>query len=217
MVSSFICAFPAYGERDGHKHLKDCPSTVAVLHDAYKAEMNAYEHYEKFADKALEENYPNVAYLFHALSVSEEIHADNYKAVLESEGEKVQAVHIDVLMKDTKANLHAAAKIEMEKIEKIYPGFLKKLETESYDNAIINCMYSWKSHQQHKDKINEILRYISMFSSAVVSRIEDLKLNFYVCRVCGSTLDVKPSEPCNICNKSMANYQRIDKPDRTGD
>ncbi|RJQ56879.1 MAG: rubrerythrin family protein [Nitrospiraceae bacterium] len=212
MASSLICALPAHGEKESHKELKECPATISVLHEAYIAEMSAYEHYESFRDKALQENYPNIAYLFHAFSVSEEIHADNYKAVLESSGEKMGAVNIEIHMKDTKKNLREAANIEMRKIEIIYPELLKKLESEAYDEAVSSCMYSWKSHQQHKDMISELLKYARFFLSVIVGRIEEMKFDFYVCKVCGSTLAEQPLAPCFICNKSMANYQKIQKP-----
>ncbi|MBI5741689.1 MAG: rubrerythrin family protein [Nitrospirae bacterium] len=212
MASSLIYALPAQGEKECHKTLRECPVTVSALHDAYLAEMSAYEHYESFKDKALQENYPNIAYLFGAFAVSEEIHADNYKAVLEASGEKVQDIHIEINMKDTKKNLKEAAQIEMRKIEIIYPDILKKLETDAYDEAVSCCMYSWKSHQQHQELIGQLNKYARFFLSVIVGRIEEMKFDFYVCKVCGSTLAEQPLAPCYICNKSMANYQRIGRP-----
>ena len=58
------------------------PVTVAVLKAAYEAERVAYENYVRYSQKAVEEKYSNIAYLFAAFAVSENIHAENYKRIL---------------------------------------------------------------------------------------------------------------------------------------
>ena len=69
----------------------------------------------------------------------------------------------DILVSDTKANLINASIGELEKIRRTYPDFLSKLKKEPHDQVVINCMYSWKSHRQHKRKISEIQKYSKMF------------------------------------------------------
>lgn len=188
------------------------PNTILVLKQAFKSEMTAYKHYVEFAKKALAEKYPNIAYVFHAFSSSEKIHADNYKRIISKfESEiKNNLVSIDVL--DTKSNLLKAAENEIEKIEKTYPEFLKKLESESFEEAIINCMYSWKSHRQHEEKIRKIQKYSGIFFGSVASEIEGINLDFHVCEICGSTIDEKPNSPCQICNRSKSHYKKVDRP-----
>ena len=56
--------------------------TVEVLKDAYVSEVKASKHYANFCQKAMVENYPNIAYLFLAFSKSEKIHAENYAQIL---------------------------------------------------------------------------------------------------------------------------------------
>jgi rubrerythrin len=73
-------------------------------------------------------------------------------------------------------------------------------------------MYSWKSHQQHEEKVKDIGKYSEMFFSSVSGKIEGLNLDFYVCKVCGSTIDKVPDLPCVICNKPKSNYQKIERP-----
>jgi len=38
----------------------------------------------------------------------------------------------------------------------LYPVFIKELEDEACEEAIICCVYSWKSHQQHEKKVQQI-------------------------------------------------------------
>lgn len=188
------------------------PRTVAVLQASFNTEMGAHAHYLGYASKALSEKYPNIAYLFTAFSFSEKIHAENFRRLLAVLGHDARVVPGAIVIGDTKRYLQNAAKKELEKIETTYPHFIKELETESYEEAIMNCMYSWKSHRQHEGKLKEIDQYAGMFFGPVSDEIEGMKLDIHVCRVCGSTIDKAPDAPCVICNKSRANYQKIRRP-----
>jgi hypothetical protein len=57
------------------------PVTIAVLKAAYEAEKVASGHYVGYTRKAVEEKYPNIAYLFTAFAASENIHAENYRQI----------------------------------------------------------------------------------------------------------------------------------------
>jgi rubrerythrin len=188
------------------------PITVAVLQAAYKEERMASDNYIHYSRKALEEKYPNIAYLFSAFSLSEKIHAENYKKVLISLSSRLEEPEFKTSISDTKANLIKASEGELKKIKKTYPGFLAKLKKESHDQAVINCMYSWKSHQQHKRKITEVRKYSPLFFGHVAKEIEGSKYDFYVCEICGSTIDEAPQTPCNICNHPDLHYHNVIKP-----
>jgi len=188
------------------------PKTILVLKQAFKSEMIAHKHYVEFAKKALAEKYPNIAYLFHTFSFSEKIHADNYKRIIRKFGNDIKNNLLSVDVRDTKSNLRKAAREELEKIERTYPEFFKKLETELCEEAIINCMYSWKSHCQHEEKVKIIQRYSGLFFGSVARGIEGINYDFHVCEICGSTIDEEPNSPCHICNRSMSHYKKVDRP-----
>jgi rubrerythrin len=188
------------------------PITKAVLKTAYETEKMAYENYVCYSQKAVEETYPNIAYLFAAFATSEKIHADNYKRILASMRTGPEEPEFEVLIMDTKENLIKATEGELKKIKKTYPDLLAKLKTESHDQAVINCMYSWKSHQQHKRKIGEIRKYSKYFFGHVAKKIEGLKLDFHVCEICGSTIDEAPQTPCDICNMPSLHYSKVNRP-----
>ncbi|MBT8368138.1 MAG: hypothetical protein KJP23_25885 [Deltaproteobacteria bacterium] len=188
------------------------PATKAVLKSAYITERAAYENYVRFSLKAIEENYPNIAYLFTAFATSEKVHADNYKRILADMSTGPEEPEFDVLILDTKANLIKATEGELKKIKKTYPDFLAKLKPEAHDQAVVNCMYSWKSHQQHRRKISEIRRYSKYFFGHVAEKIEGLKLDFHVCEICGSTIDEAPRTACDICNMPSTHYARVNRP-----
>ena len=188
------------------------PITIKVLKTAYEEEQQAYENYVRYSQKAMEEEFPNIAYLFTAFAMSEKIHAENYKKILAELGTGPEKLKFEVLLLDTKANLISATEGELKKINKTYPALLAQLKKESHEQAMINCRYSWKSHQQHKRKIDEIRKYSKYFFSHVAKRIEGLKLDFHVCEICGSTIDEAPQTPCDICKGPYLHYQKVTRP-----
>ena len=186
--------------------------TKSTLAEAFHAEMAAHLHYQAFIPKALAENFANIAYMFRTFSISEKIHADNYQRVLRSLDNNIMTKNIKLRVADTQTNIQAAADKELEKIETFYPELLGRLEGESHDEAILNCMYSWKSHRQHEAKILEIQKYSGFFFEGMAGQIEDMKMDFHICEVCGSTIDEIPLAPCDICNKSMTHYRAVARP-----
>ena len=211
-LSSPLSAVAASAGKNNQEANRKFPITKAVLKTAYEAEKVAYENYICYSQKAVEEAYPNIAYLFTAFARSEKIHADNYKRILTAMNTRLQESKVEVIILDTKANLIKATEGELKKIQKTYPDLLAKLKTESHDQAVINCMYSWKSHQQHQRKISEIRKYSTYFFGHVAKKLEDLKLDFHVCGICGSTIDYSPETPCDICNMPATHYHKVNRP-----
>jgi len=197
---------------DDKKNDARYPLTIDILKKVYWAEMIASKHYNRYCRKAISDNYPNIAYLFFALSISEKIHADNYHKLIISLGATLEKKEISVSISSTKANLNIASIKELEKINEFYPEISKQLSSESHDQATINCMYSWKSHQQHEEMINDIKKYSGLFFRLLAKKIENMKLNYYVCEICGSTINKKPKNPCTICNYPMSHYSEIKRP-----
>jgi hypothetical protein len=70
LQSSFVAAQSNY------------PTTTSILQTLYYDELQDHLTYMAYAQKALSENYPNIAYLFVTLASSEFIHAQNYRKVL---------------------------------------------------------------------------------------------------------------------------------------
>jgi len=159
------------------------PNTITVLKQAFNSEMIAHKHYVGYTDRAMAEKYPNIAYMFKAFSFSEKIHADNYSRLLDKLGNKTIFVPFLIKVDDTKLNLSKAVQKELEKIKTSYPRFLKKI---------------------HK--------YTAYFFGSVAKEIEGMTLDIHVCKICGSTIDEVPVMPCEICNKALSHYRKIDRP-----
>jgi rubrerythrin len=186
--------------------------TINILKDAYISEIGASKHYAGFCNKAIEENYPNIAYLFFAFSRSEKIHADNYEKILSMLESGMDEPSLSLLILDSRTNLHNAAQNELVKIYETYPHFLQSLKHEMHDSAIISCMYAWKSHKQHEEKLEEIQKYSKSFFSSVAEELEGHNMDLHVCSICGSTIDKMPEIACDICNYPAYHYQKINPP-----
>ena len=187
-------------------------TTITVLKNAYEGEMTAHQRYVHFSKKAVKESYPNIAYLFTTFSLSEKIHADNFKNIVNNLGAEIRESTREVVVKDTKSNLKDAAQKELIKIEKTYPEYLDRLKTESHQRAMNTCIYSWKGHRQHEAKICEIDKYCNWFFGSVAKRIEGLKMDFHICKNCGSTIDERPKGTCVICSSPFGSYKKVERP-----
>ena len=217
IVASLSLSHPLYNESASSKEnkpekIEHFPITYAVLKAAYESEKVAFEHYVGYSRIAVEEKYPNIAYLFSAFAVSEKIHAANYERILVALSSELKEPQFEILLSDTRANLTKADASELKKIKNTYRGFLAQLKEESHDQAVISCMYAWKSHRQHRKQIKEIQKYSKQFFGAVAKKLEGMEFDFHVCEVCGSTMNEEPKTPCDICNYPNSHYQKVNRP-----
>ena len=133
IFASLSLSYPlslVYASAGKNKAAPSCgfPVTNAVLKAAYEEEKMAYEHYKGYCRKAIEEKYPNIAYLFTTFAISEKIHAQNYKRLMTSMNTELREPEFDVLILDTKTNLIKATEGELKKIKKNISGFTFKTE-----------------------------------------------------------------------------------------
>jgi rubrerythrin len=77
------------------------------MQSAYKGELTATAKYKAYSDKAELEKYHLIALLYKAVSFSENIHANNHKAVLSELGITVPTITPDYKVNTTKENLNA--------------------------------------------------------------------------------------------------------------
>ena len=87
---------------DGYLNYK---KTIMILKKAYAREIQAHLAYIKFSRKALEEGYPNIAYLFQSFAVAESIHARNFINVLVSLGNRPDSPAEKFKVLSTRENL----------------------------------------------------------------------------------------------------------------
>lgn len=163
--------------------------SIENLKSAFAGESQANRRYLGFARKAEEEGYTQVAKLFRATAEAETIHALNH---LRIPGE----------IKSTTENLETAVSGETAEYRKMYPEYLTIAKQEGDNQA------TWSFDVANK--VEEI--HAGMFSKAIdaiKNKRELAKVDYYVCSVCGNTVEAKALERCPICGAPKAKFFNV--------
>ncbi len=189
------------------------PATVDAMKAARGNETRVYYHYTEFGKRAREEGYRGIAYLFQTFAASEQVHAGNFGRVLTRLGEELAPLpKPTVNASSTRDNLILAAKGEMASIDDFYPGLLSKISGEKHGDAIDAVQFAWASEKQHRDKIKQIQRWTPSFFEIVARTIDEKTGRYFVCQLCGSTVNKIPEGTCPICKNPPTQYRLIEPP-----
>jgi rubrerythrin len=159
------------------------------LKNAFAGESQANRRYLAFARKAQEEGLTQVAKLFRAAAEAETVHALNHLRTL---GE----------IKSTAENLDTAISGETFEFKKMYPEYISIAKKEK------NIQAAWSFDVANK--VEEI--HASLFSKAietVKNKKELTETDYYVCSVCGNTVEGKAPEKCPICGAPKTKFFKV--------
>lgn len=163
--------------------------TIENLKDAFAGESQANRRYLAFAEKAEKEGLMQAAKLFRAAAEAETIHALNHLRIT---GE----------IKSTIENLDAAISGETFEFKEMYPKYLSIAEQEEKNQAAWSFDVANKVEQVHA----------GLFSKAVEAlrnNKELTKIDYYVCSVCGNTVEGMAPEKCPICGAPKTKFFKI--------
>ena len=169
--------------------MMDMTKTKENLKEAFAGESQANRKYLAFAKKADDEGYPQVAKLFRAAAAAETVHAHNHLRIMGG-------------VKSTAENLMEAVEGETYEFKNMYPGFLADAAEEGENQA------SWSFNIANEvEKI-----HAGLYKKAVeaLKQKRDIpKVEFYVCKVCGNTVENNPPERCPICNAPAKSFDKV--------
>lgn len=178
-------------------------ATIENMKAAFKGETTASAKYAAYSKKAEQEGYREIALLFKAASRSENIHANNHRAVLQELGEAIPSVNPDFTVRSTKENLEDAVKGETYEVTTMYPDFINTAVASGSQLALISLNYAYKTEIKHK----------SMYEKALVALETDagksLPSVYFVCPTCGNTYEIKAPTRCGISMTSSERFIRI--------
>ncbi len=197
-------------EETPHEASFDYLKTLEIIKRAYGREIQAHIAYTKFSKKALEKEYPNIAYLFESFALAESIHARNFKNVLMSLGEQPSLPEEKFEVLSTRKNLDQALQLELMEISIYYPNHLKSIKEEEHWNAIAAISHALASEKQHESLLRKMKKGTGIFWNMLKKRIEGEDVIFCICRVCGSTLTAIP-DICPICGKPNSFYEKVER------
>ena len=156
------------------------------LKAAFAGESQANRLYLAFAQKAEEEGFIQAAKLFKAAAEAETIHALNH-------------VRITGQVKSTIDNLGTAISGESYEFKKMYPEFLAAAKDENNKQASWSFNVASKAEQVHANLFQKTI-------DALKNKKALENIDYYVCGVCGNTVEGTPPEKCPICGSPKEKF-----------
>jgi len=189
------------------------PVTIAAMRTAQESEMAVYYRYTEYARKAQQEGYRGIAYLFVAFASAEMIHATNFGRILARlNAEVLPIAKPAVTVGSTRDNLLTAAAMEAQSVDEQYPKLLERIQAEGFEDALNAVRFAWGTERQHRDKIRQIQRWSPTFFDQVAKQIDKKTGQYFVCQICGNTLNQVPEGTCPVCSNASRHFRLIDPP-----
>jgi rubrerythrin len=164
--------------------------TEKNIQTAFEGESAAARRYTLFAEKAAKEGNPQASRLFRAAAEAEMVHARNHIATIDGIG-------------TTKDNLLAASIGERMEFTEMYPAFIAKAKEERNDRA--ERTFEWAN------KVEKI--HHALYEKAYLAVKEGKELPqtvYYVCPVCGNTVEGSAPEKCPICGAPGKSFKKFE-------
>lgn len=165
-------------------------NTQDNLKAAFAGESQANRKYLFFAEKADQEGLRSVARLFRAAAEAETVHARNHLRVLGGIG-------------STKDNLQAAAQGESHEFMEMYPEFIKQAGAEGNKPAQNSFDLANKVEKIHHGLYSKAIQDVAAGKAG-----EDVP--YFVCQVCGYTVEKDAPERCPVCGAPRSAFKRVD-------
>jgi rubrerythrin len=162
--------------------------TEVNLKEAFAGESQANRRYLAFAKQADAEGFAQVAKLFRAAAEAETVHA---------------LAHLRVMggIRSTAENLPEAIGGETHEFKTMYPRMIADAEEEGFKKAERSFAYA--------NQVEEI--HAGLFETALGSLREELEpFHYYVCPVCGNTVEGQSPEVCPICRTPGDRFLRVE-------
>jgi len=161
--------------------------TEQDLREAFAGESQANRKYLAFAERADKEGHPAVARLFRAAAQAETVHAHAHLRVL-------GGIH------DTAANLKEAVGGETHEYESMYPGMIAHAEAEGNREAARSFRYANEVEKVHA----------ALYRKALEQLGKNPDTAYWVCQVCGNTVEGEPPDTCPICQAKRQAFRKVD-------
>ena len=163
--------------------------TKENVYKAFIGEAKAYFRLLAYAEKAEEEEIPQMALLFRAIADAERVHANRHLRLLK-----------DILIKDTDTNLEESFRWENSISENEYPELIKVAEEEGEKAAAFTFSQARDAETYHA----------KLYERAIYDVIRDEVKAYYVCQVCGYVTSKKVRDKCPICGAPKEKFKTID-------
>jgi rubrerythrin len=157
------------------------------VHTAFVGEAKAYQRLLMFAANAEKEDLPQIAHLFRVIAAAEAIHSRRHFALLES-------------VADTQTNLEQAFQSETTVNKLQYTKMLQEAEEDGEKAAAIVFSQTHDVEDSH----------VKLYKKALDHLIAERFTEYYICTICGYTVERKSPKRCPVCNAPNSKFKKID-------
>ena len=158
------------------------------VYTAFIGEAKAYFRLLAYAQKAEEEDVPQIALLFRAIAEAEKVHATRHLNLLR-----------DIVVKDTDTNLEKSFQREKSISENEYPDFLKEAEEDGETAAALVFSHARDAESFHA----------KLYERAIYHVIKNEVKAYHICQVCGYVTDIKIPSKCPVCGAPKEKFKTI--------
>lgn len=173
-------------------------ATLKNLQAAYNGESNAHIRYLAFAEKADAEGYKQVATLFRAAAMAEQIHRDNHAAVIQQMGGTPQTNLETPEVKFTAENLQAEIEGESYERDVMYPQFIEEATQPGNREAVPTFKWAMAAEREYANYYTQAKENLAEWKEA--------RQAFYVCPECGFTIDTIGFANCPECGTPKEDF-----------
>jgi len=165
-------------------------STQENLQAAFAGESQANRRYLFFAEKAEKDGHPQIARLFRAVAEAETVHARNHLSTMGN-------------IKSTKENLEEAIGGEHYEFTNMYPEFIEQAKSEGVKRAEVTFDFANKVEKIHHTLYGKALQALEGGQQIEAKP-------FFVCQVCGYTVEGAAPDKCPICGAPQSRFKQVD-------
>ena len=161
--------------------------TEQNLRDAFAGESQANRKYLAFAKKAERDGYPQAAQLFRAAAEAETVHAHAHLRALGEIGSTLE-------------NLKVAVAGETHEFKNMYPDMIAEAKEEGNKSAERSFVFA-----------NEVEKVHAELYQKAIDNLDNLEeADYYVCSVCGMTVENEPPDKCPVCGAKASAFFKVD-------
>jgi rubrerythrin len=161
--------------------------TETNLKEAFAGESQANRKYLAFAEKADKEGHGQAARLFRAAAAAETVHAHSHLRALKGIG-------------STADNLKEALNGETYEFESMYPPMISDAEAEGHNAAVTSFKFANEVEKVHA----------ALYQKALDTLDNPQQVDYYVCSVCGHTVENEAPDTCPVCGAKAKAFSKID-------
>lgn len=158
------------------------------VYTAFIGEAKAYFRLLAYAERAEEEDVPQIVALFRAVAEAERVHATRMLNLAKN-----------IVVKDTDTNLEKSFQREKSISENEYPAFVKDAEEEGEDAAVIAFSQARDAESYHA----------KLYERAIYHVINEEVQDYHICQVCGYITEKRIPAKCPVCGAPKEKFKTL--------